>query len=247
MGKSRTTAFLLVLIFLVVAAVTFIFLTSLDNGSDDKFSSDNVVIVAPSVEPSPAAAENTPIAAPTTPPSSAPAEVTLSPAASPAAAPTPAPAAEQTPSAEPSPVPTTAPTSSPAESYGTPLGSGSFTSDTGAKINIIADWVAMTSGPDTVNVKVTVSVISYSLVTAAFPDRVHIGLNGQYVSLGAPAINYTGTAQVTSPLNDYTFTANLADGDTVSLPLSVVWDYRGSYGEMQIDSIECGGSITLSR
>ena len=31
MNKTRTTAFLLVLIFLVVAAVTFIFLSSLDS------------------------------------------------------------------------------------------------------------------------------------------------------------------------------------------------------------------------
>ena len=245
MNKTRTTAFLLVLIFLVVAAVTFIFLSSLDK--DD--AQDNVMIVAPSAEP--AAAEPVPTAVPTTPPSDGAATVTLAPAVSepaPAATPAaaaPAPAAELIPAPTATPVP--AATSAPAETFGRPLGSGSFTSDTGAKINIVADWVATTSGPDTAAVKVSVSVISYSLVTAAFPDRVHIGLNGQYISLGAPAINYTGAQQISSLLNDYTFTVNLSDGQSASLPLSVVWDYRGSYGEMQIDSIECGGTVSFSR
>ena len=67
------------------------------------------------------------------------------------------------------------------------------------------------------------------------------------MSLGAPAINYDGPAQRTSPLADYTFTVNLADGQSASLPLSVEWHFRGSYGEVQIDSIECGGIIPLSR
>ena len=242
MNKTRTTAFLLVLIFLVVAAVTFIFLSSLDKGD----TPDNIVIVAPSAEP--AAADNSSATAPTTPPDNA-ATVTLAPAVSePAPAATPA-VVEPTPvpssNTEPTPAPSATPV--PAETYGKPLGSGSFTSDTGAKINIVADWVAMTSGKDTVDVKVTVSVISYSLYIAAFPNSVDIGLNGQYVSLGAPAINYDGPAQRTSPLADYTFTINLADGQSASLPLSVEWHFRGSYGEVQIDSIECGGVIPLSR
>ena len=180
MNKTRTTAFLLVLIFLVVAAVTFIFLSSLDKGD----TPDNIVIVTPSAEP--AAADNSSATAPTTPPDNA-ATVTLAPAVSePAPAATPA-VVEPTPvpssNTEPTPAPSATPV--PAETYGKPLGSGSFTSDTGAKINIVADWVAMTSGKDTVDVKVTVSVYVPTL-------RPGLGVIPQFVPPAVGSLSSSG-------------------------------------------------------
>ena len=44
-----------------------------------------------------------------------------------------------------------------------------------------------------------------------------------------------------------TFTVDLAPGESKTLLLGVEWGYGGTYSGIQLDSIECGGNITLSR
>ena len=48
-------------------------------------------------------------------------------------------------------------------------------------------------------------------------------------------------------INNRTFTVPLTGGETRSIPVEVVWNYRGTYGGTYLDTIECGGNITLSR
>lgn len=130
---------------------------------------------------------------------------------------------------------------------GTSLGSGSFRSDSGASINIHADWSAVVSGDRTVDVTVTVYCDSYSLFTTASPEALNIGLDGQYLSLASPTIEYDGTAQISTLINSHTFSVNLGAGESRSIPLEVSWLYRGTYGGVQIETIDCGGNISLSR
>lgn len=131
---------------------------------------------------------------------------------------------------------------------GTALGSGTFRSDTGTSLNIHADWSATVSGERTVDITVSVYVDSYSLYTNASPEALNVAVDGQYVSLASPAIEYDGTDGARSTLiNNRTFTVNLTTGETKSIPAEIVWLYRGTYASVSLDTIECGGLIALSR
>ena len=136
----------------------------------------------------------------------------------------------------------------PAVPVGTSLGSGTFRSDTGTSLNVHADWSAVVGSTESVNLTVTVYVDSYSLYTTASPEALNISVNGQYVSLASPAIEYDGTSGLLSTqINSRTFTINLPAGGSASVPLAVVWHYRGTYGGVALDTIECGGTVSLSR
>ncbi len=276
MKNSKTTALLMLLVFLLVAAVVIIFLTGLDNSAKRNNTPEKVTSVgdsSPNVEtpsPSPSAAA---VILPTTAPTYYPPSTTA-PAATvrPVTTATPKPKATPTPTPTPTPSPsssaeagmlpaaelipatptpegngTTVMTPVTVLPTGTTLGSGTFRSETGASINIHADWTAAVSGEKTADVTVTVYVDSYSLFTSASPEILNISLDGQYVSLASPAIEYDGNTQISTLINSRTFTVNLSAGEIRSLPLQVVWMYRGTYGGMQIDVIECGGTITVSR
>ena len=131
---------------------------------------------------------------------------------------------------------------------GTSLGSGSFRSDSGTSINVHADWNAVVSGTNTVDITVTAYVDSYSLYTTASPDVLNIAVDGQYFSLASPAIEIpTTTTPVSTKINSRTVTVTLSGGETRNIPVEVLWHYRGTYGGTYLDSIECGGNITLSR
>ena len=131
---------------------------------------------------------------------------------------------------------------------GTSLGSGAFRSDSGTSINIHADWNAVVSGTNTVDITVTAYVDSYSLYTTASPDVLNIAVDGQYFSLASPAIEIPTTTQpISTKINSRTVTVTLSGGETRNIPVEVIWHYRGTYGGTYLDSIECGGNITLSR
>ncbi len=131
---------------------------------------------------------------------------------------------------------------------GTLLGSGTFRSDTGTSLNIHADWTATVSGDRTVDIAVSVYVDSYSLYTGASPNALNIAVDGQYASLASPAIEYDGTDGPRSTLiNSRTFTVNLLSGELKTIPIEVAWLYRGTYSNVSLDTIECGGSIGLTR
>ena len=136
----------------------------------------------------------------------------------------------------------------PAVPVGTSLGSGTFRSDTGTSLNIHADWSAVVGSTESVNFTVTVYVDSYSLYTTAAPEALNISVNGQYVSLASPAIEYDGTSGLLSTqINSRTFTINVPAGGSTSVPVAVVWHYRGTYGGVALDTIECGGSVSINR
>ncbi len=291
MKSNRTTALLMLLVFLLVVSVVIIFLTGLDRPTSTDNPYQNVTSTAvptiavetpeptPSEEPSP-----TPTTPPTTapvyyPPSTAMPSQTAQPVktatpppggvsvpseagtatANTAAASTPVPGADSNmlPAQELIPVVPGANTAgsagadgtgAPVIPVGTSLGSGTFRSDSGTSLNIHADWTALVSGTNTVDITVTAYVDSYSLYTTATPEALGIAIDGQYVSLASPAIDIPTTTQpVSTRINNRTVTVNLSGGETRTIPVEVVWNFRGTYGGTNLDSIECGGNITLSR
>lgn len=287
MKSNRTTALLMLLVFLLVVSVVIIFLTGLDRPTSSDNPYQNVTSTAvPTVavetpEPSPS---EEPSPTPSVPPTSAPVYYppsTLMPSqtAQPVKTATPPPAGVSVPSgtgattsaATSTPIPgadsnllpaqdlvpvvpganTGADTSGNTASVipvGTSLGNGTFRSDSGTSINIHADWNALVSGQNTVDITVTAFVDSYSLYTTATPEALNIAIDGQYFALASPLIEIPTTTQPVSTLiNNRTVTVSLSGGETRSIPVEVIWHYRGTYGGTYLDSIECGGNITLSR
>lgn len=219
--KNKITAILFIVVFLLIVAVVFTFFSSFDKKPAETPG-------LPSEEPSDAIIDYSPE-------SSLPVE-TVAPS-QPAETPDPTPTPSPTPSAEPS---------APA-SYGDELASGSFKSDTGAKLDIHADWTAKTVSSSQVEVTVKVMLDSYSLHLQAVPNSVNVNLAGQYVSLDAPAVEYDGAPALTTELASKTFTVDLAEGQSSDLSLAVEWHFGGSYGNMDLPVIECGGTISLAR
>lgn len=298
MKSNKTTALLMLLVFLLVVSVVIIFLTGLDRPTSTSNPYQNVTSTAvPTVavetpEPTPTPeATPTPSAAPTNAPVYYPPSTSMpSETASPVRTSTPPPAGVSVPSgtgatsatsnnagtaAAATPIPgadanmlpaqdlipivpgaNTAPSGNADASgnnasvipTGTSLGSGSFRSDSGTSINVHADWNAVVSGTNTVDITVTAYVDSYSLYTTASPDVLNIAVDGQYFSLASPAIEIpTTTTPVSTKINSRTVTVTLSGGETRNIPVEVLWHYRGTYGGTYLDSIECGGNITLSR
>ena len=298
MKSNKTTALLMLLVFLLVVSVVIIFLTGLDRPTSTSNPYQNVTSTAvptvavetPEPTPTPEAAP-TPSAAPTNAPVYYPPSTSMpSETASPVRTSTPPPAGVSVPSGTgatsaasnnagtataATPIPgadanmlpaqdlipivpgaNTAPSGNADASgnnasvipTGTSLGSGSFRSDSGTSINIHADWNAVVSGTNTVDITVTAYVDSYSLYTTASPDVLNIAVDGQYFSLASPAIEIpTTTTPVSTKINSRTVTVTLSGGETRNIPVEVLWHYRGTYGGTYLDSIECGGNITLSR
>ena len=273
MKNNRTTALLMLLVFLVVVAVVIIFLTGLDRDSsrrNDNFENvtNTAILETPVVTPSPD---------PTTVPTTAPtyyAPATSAPAATARPIQTAAPAAPAAPASTPTPSPTPVTDENgvvmlPAEDLipvvpgvidskdengevivvpsGTSLGSGSFRSDTGVSLNIRADWSAVVSGTNTVDVTVSVYAEHFSLQTTATPEALNIALDGQYVSLASPAIVQEDNTRTVTLINQRTFTVTLAGGESRDLSLAVEWAFRGSYSGQELDVIACGGTIPLHR
>ncbi len=244
--KGKITAVLFILVFLLVVAVVFTFLTSLDRRREAEANqpvSNDVVVT-----------ENTPTPEPVTPaPQQAAAvpgqeqgqstPVTASPA-------TPAPTSrpEAAVTETPAPAADAMPAPGGVADMGKLLGSGSFSSHTGAHIDIRADWEARVSGDTDISVRVTVYLNSYSIYVNALPNCLNIGLNGQYVALDSPAISYdSNTALLTTELGAQSFTVQLPAGNSRDLDLQAEWHWGGKYGGVDIPVIECGGTFTLSR
>ena len=149
------------------------------------------------------------------------------------------------PTATPAPAPT--PTPTPTPQYGDKLGSGTFKSETGVPINLRADWSVKTTSASQVEVTIKVSVDSYAIHLQAVPYAVKLSVNGEYVTMDAPAVDYDGSAATNTVFGSKTFTVNLSEGSSANIPVAIEWHFGGTYGGEEIDVIECGGTISVSR
>ena len=150
-----------------------------------------------------------------------------------------------TPAPTPTPVPT--PTPTPTPTYGDNLGSGTFKSETGVPINLKADWSVKTISASQVEVTIKVSVDSYAIHLQAVPYAVKLSVNGEYVTMDAPAVDYDGSAATNTVFGSKTFKVNLSEGSSANIPVAIEWHFGGTYGGQEIDVIECGGTISVSR
>ena len=155
---------------------------------------------------------------------------------------------------EPTPtpyVPTPTPHVPTPEPAGLPLGSGTISSGMPWLLNIHADWSAVTATNSRAEVTVIVYADHYSLHYNSF-ENLAIRLGDESHRMYANEIQSDLNQPQSTELGRYTYSIPLAKGETVSLPLSAVWEFGGTYGDgyghtVEIESLRCEGTVTLSR
>ena len=157
---------------------------------------------------------------------------------------TPTPTAEPTPTPEPTPAPTPTPIPEPA---GTPLGSGTFSSETGAWIDVDALWSAETIDSEQIKVTVTANLRSYRIQTAASRNGLEIKLGDQYTAMDLEALVIETEQEVTTELGTYEFTCTAPAGQSTALDLEVIWHFGGVYSGKQMDTVSATGKISINR
>lgn len=248
MNAGKIKAVLFIIVFLLVVALVCAWVTGGEAPSKET-DTNNDPIVIPIAPPDPNKVQ--PTTAPAAPTPNVP-ESQQTPGTgdisvpNPTAAPqtTAAPQATEAPANTPAPTGTAAPQPTTAPASGSPIATGSFSSQTGTGLNMRADWSVVVTGANSATVTVDVYAISYSLYLTENDSGLKISLGNQYTSAATTGLSYENNAQKTTLLGTKSFTVDTSKG-TVSLPLAVEWHYMGSYGGVEIDVIECGGTVAF--
>ena len=240
--KKQDTMSIRVFLFIVVFALMLAVIFSLLNGM-------GVFDPKPSETPEPSPGPVSPSPTPTQQITPNPVIInTPDPSDRPSPSPEQTTGAEPVPTTEPEPTPEPTPEPEPEpepEISGVQIGEGTFRSDTGISLNIVADWRAVSLPDGKVEVTVSVSLESRMLHTIAQPLTISLGT--QSATFNASAVDYDEKELLISPIGSKTFTIDLAQGESLTIPLSVEWQFRGTYSGEDFPSLVCGGDITLER
>ena len=159
---------------------------------------------------------------------------------------TPSPSPTPTPEVTPSPTPVPTPSPEP-QPLGTPLGGGTFSSNTEKWIDIDAIWNAEAIDVNTAKVTVTVNLRSYRIQIGEKRNALEISVGDDSTAMDVQGLNIETKEEVTTELGTYEFTVNAPIGKATVLPLSVNWHYGGIYSGTQLDVITAEGDIAITR
>ena len=179
------------------------------------------------------------------------------------AEPTPTPAETPTPTAEPTPrgevVITAAPGSTPSPintptptadigDMGTETGlvdsSGSFRSDTGTALNLVADWECVSVSAKNVRLTITLSLESYSL-SVGERSANQLVLNGVPITYRTSALEVPSGGLSKTELYTWSETLTLMEDGSLQQDLYAFWEFSGTYSGTQIDRLELSGHIAV--
>ena len=149
------------------------------------------------------------------------------------------PAPENT--AQPTPEPLPEETEEPAEPVivnPNQLASGSFRSDTGTALNLVADWRAAAIDATTARITVTLSLESYSLDIGERRGNI-LTFNGEDYYFVTDPIEIAGGDFVKTQI--YVWSQEIPMSE-LSFDLAVRWNLRGSYSKKEMEAIELSGS-----
>ncbi|HBD86375.1 MAG TPA: hypothetical protein DC001_03000 [Clostridiales bacterium] len=176
-------------------------------------------------------------------------EATPTPSAAPTVT---APPATETP--EPSPTPTEQPPSpTPTEQPPTPTPTltpidlaGSFQSDTGTDLNLIAEWTAVSSDEEKVTLTVALYVESYSLQYSSLDNGATVVIDGVSHSFITDPIDYDGADGLAkNRLGSISVNLTPDENRTLTVPISVSWAFVGTYSGVDLESISAQDTIVL--
>ena len=165
---------------------------------------------------------------------------TPAPTAGPLATPAPAETFQPAPSSEPvqTPEPLPQPTEEPVIVNPNQLASGSFRSDTGTALNLIAEWRAVSVTEDTARMTITLYLESYSLDIGERRGNL-LTFNGREYYFMTDPIELTGGDFMKTQI--YVWSQDISMSE-LSFDLSVRWNLLGSYSKKEMEAIELSGS-----
>ncbi len=166
--------------------------------------------------------------------------------------PTPAPAESARPSADPSASPspsvqpgqTAAPQPTQQVINRTINQTGSFESNTGTKMIMYANWTATSQNSETVTIKLDVILSTYTLSVG--PHNGVITVAGVDYSFTSPGISYKSEkVRNNAVLTSRSIEVTVPAGQATAIPVSVKWDFYGTYGGVEISRVSAGGTINI--
>ena len=166
--------------------------------------------------------------------------------------PTPAPAESARPSADPSASPspsvqpgqTAAPQPTQQVINRTINQTGSFESNTGTKMIMYANWTATSQNSETVTIKLDVILSTYTLSVG--PHNGVITVAGVDYSFTSPGISYKSEkVRNNAVLTSRSIEVTVPAGQATAIPVSVKWDFYGTYGGVEISRVPAGGTINI--
>lgn len=123
--------------------------------------------------------------------------------------------------------------------------SGSFKSDTGTKLNLIAEYNITSKNDSTLYVRVNIYVESYSLEIGSRTGTIYV--NGQGYRFTSNPINHTDNNKLQKTMITTALVEVPAEiGDVLQMPISIDWNYRGSYSGQEIEHIPMETTVTVN-
>ena len=89
-------------------------------------------------------------------------------------------------------------------------------------------------------------LVLYSYTLSVGPHNGVVNVNGTDYSFTSPGISYKSEKYMNAaPMTSLTVTVPAQLGETVSIPVSVSWDFYGTYGGKDIGRITAADTITV--
>ena len=151
------------------------------------------------------------------------------------------------PGSTPSPVNTPSPTADIPDN-GSESGlvdtSGSFRSDTGTALNLVADWECISVSAKNVRLTITLSLESYSL-SVGERSANQLVLNGVPITYRTAALEVPSGGLSKSELYTWSETLPLMEDGSLQQDLYAFWEFSGTYSGVEIDRLELSGHIAV--
>lgn len=121
---------------------------------------------------------------------------------------------------------------------------GSFESNTGTKMIMYANWTATSLNSETVTIKLDVILSTYTLSVG--PHNGVITVAGVDYSFTSPGISYKSEkVRNNAVLTSRSIEVTVPAGQATAIPVSVKWDFYGTYGGVEISRVSAGGTINI--
>lgn len=118
------------------------------------------------------------------------------------------------------------------------MANGSFSSSTGTGLNMKVVWESFYDADGSIKLRVEVYAVHYSFNTSALYNAVTVSVGGQSCAISSAEVSYDGNEQTESLLGSCTLDAPIGGAE-----MSVVWNYKGSYSGVELETIEATGYV----
>lgn len=122
--------------------------------------------------------------------------------------------------------------------------SGSFRSDTGTALNLVADWECISVSAKNVRLTIKLSLESYSLSVGERTAN-QLVLNGVPITFRTEALEVPSGGLSKTELYTWSETIPMMEDGSLQQDLYVFWMFSGSYSGVEMEKLELSGHISV--